>query len=57
MLFKDVLNVLIILVILLCGFKKLNKLPGFSEEKNVVTVAKYISAAKLCTQRDLKDCK
>ena len=41
---KNVLNGLIILGILVCSFKKLIKLPGFSQEKNVVRMAKYISA-------------
>lgn len=54
---KDVVNVLIILSILLCSFKKLIKLPGFSEEKNIVTMAKYISAAMLHAQRNLKNYK
>lgn len=43
---KNVLNGLIILSILVCSFKKLVKLPGFSQ-KNVVTMAKYISAGLL----------
>ena len=32
------------LSILVCSFKKLIKSPGFSQEKNVITIAKYISA-------------
>ena len=43
---KNVLNALIILSILGCSFKKLVKLPGFSQ-KNVVTMAKSISAGIL----------
>ena len=44
MLFKNVLNGLIMLSILVCSFKKLIKSPGFSQEKNVITIDKYISA-------------
>lgn len=32
------------LSILVFSFKKLIKSPGFSQEKNVITMAKYISA-------------
>lgn len=41
---KNILDVLIILSIFICSFKKLIKLPGFSKEKNVITMAKYILA-------------
>lgn len=44
MLFKNVLNGLIMFSILVFSFKKLIKSPGFSQEKNVITMAKYISA-------------
>lgn len=44
---KNVLNSLIILSILVYSFKKLIKLSEFSQETNVVTMAKYNSAGIL----------
>lgn len=55
--YKNVLNGLILLSILVCNLKGLIKLSEFSQEKNVVTMVKFISAGILyckgtCTETE-----